>query len=152
MTAAQLNRLYGWYIAAPGHLTLSDLLEGVRKYAITKFYRDLDKEDIAQECVTRVWRHIDPTALNPLKYFDPKGTASFSTWLSKICFDARSNHIRDLGQVEETTDAETLGRLASPDAWHSEGRSHTGATPPESFYYEQPDPKCRIPLGKSNQE
>jgi hypothetical protein len=147
MKASELNLLYGWYIAAPGHLTLSDLLEGVRKYAIAKFYRDLDKEDIAQECVKRVWRSVDPTCIKPLKSFDIS-QSSFSTWTSLACNNARRN-VRATAMREEPTGDSDLERAASMDPWHSKGRRKVGPLPTEGYYYEKNDPKCKIPLGKS---
>jgi DNA-directed RNA polymerase specialized sigma24 family protein len=147
VTAAQLNRLYGGYIAAPGHLTLSDLLEGVRTYAIEKFYRDPDKEDISQECVKQVWRSVDTTCIKPLKLFSQN--SSFSTWISKTCVATRMNYVRDQGQKEEPTDDNGLERLTNQDPWHSEGRRKVGPLPTEGYYYEKPDPNCKIPLGKS---
>lgn len=150
MTAKELNRLYECYNTAPGHLTLSDLLQGVKEYAVKKFYRDLDKQDIAQECVIRAWKSVDSTAKGALSPFDPK-QSSFSTWIARVCVTTSLNYQRDKKLLETSVEDEDLERLSFEytDPWHSEGREWSGALPTEGYYYEKEDPNCKIPLGKS---
>jgi DNA-directed RNA polymerase specialized sigma24 family protein len=150
MKAAALNKLFKNYADHPGHTELSDVLEGVRKYVISKYFRDTEKEGIAQVVVENVWRSIDPTCPAPLSAFDAN-KSSFSTWLSQCASRQRLNFNRNFAVEEVSATDEDLERFEfeGTDPWHSQGRSWTGALPPESFYYESPDPKCKIPLGKS---
>ena len=89
-----LNKVFKIYQDNPGSDTLADVLTLVRKFALTVFKDEQDKDDYAQVCTVSVWRSIDPTVNEPLKAYDTE-KASFATWLTIKCRSVGSKYRRD---------------------------------------------------------